>query len=59
MYCSVVNLFLDFAQSTALKFVPKGPIDNNQFFSPIRRQAIILTIAYPIHWRIYAALGGD
>ena len=26
---------------------------------PFRRQAIIWTNAEPIHWRIYAALGGD
>ena len=38
----------------SLKFVPKGPIDNKP---AIRRQAIIWTSAYPIHWRIYAALG--
>ena len=25
----------------------------------MRRQAIIWTNAYPVHWRIYAALGGD
>ena len=27
--------------------------------APIRRQAIIWTNAGPVHWRIYAALGGD
>ena len=27
--------------------------------APIRRQAIFWTIADPIHWHIYAALGGD
>ena len=27
--------------------------------SPIRRQAITWTKAVPVHWRIYAALGGD
>ena len=27
--------------------------------APNRRQAIIWTNADPIHWRIYAALGGD
>ena len=27
--------------------------------APTRRQAIIWTNAYPGHWRIYAALGGD
>ena len=33
----------------SLKFVPKGPIDNDQ--------AIFRSNAHPIHWRIYAALG--
>ena len=48
----------------SLKFVPKGPIDINPGFglddglAPHRRQAIIWTNADPIHWRIYAALGG-
>ena len=28
-------------------------------FVPNKRQAIIWTNADPIHWRIYAALGGD
>ena len=45
----------------SLKFVPKGPIDNNRAMvdnslAPNRRQAIIWTKADHIHWRIYAAL---
>ena len=32
-------------------FVPKDPIDN--------KPALIQVMAYPVHWRIYAALGGD
>ena len=32
-------------------------LDNG--LAPTRRQAIISTNADPIHWRIYAALGGD
>ena len=45
-----------------LKFVSRGPIDNNPVgldngLAPNRRQAIIWTNADPIHWRIYAALG--
>ena len=32
-------------------------LDNG--LAPNRRQAIIWTNADPIHWRIYAALGGD
>ena len=49
----------------SLKFVPDGPIDNNQAFvldnglAPNRQQAIIWTNADPVHWRIYVALGGD
>ena len=34
-------------------YVAKGRIDNN------RRHAIILINADPVHWRIYAAQGGD
>ena len=33
--------------------------DKPLLLAPNRRQAIILTSAEPIHWRIYAALGGD
>ena len=47
----------------SLKFVPKGPIKNIpvlvHIMSPDRRQAIIWTNAGLVHWRIYAALGGD
>ena len=51
--------------SISLKFVPKE--SNRQYIStgsgnglvPNRRQAIIWTNADPIHWHIYAALGGD
>ena len=41
----------------SLKFVPKGTIDKHPALN--KRQAIIWTNADPIHWRIYAALGGD
>ena len=49
----------------SLKFFPKFPnwqwpsisLDNG--LAPNRRQAIIWTNANPIHWSIYAALGGD
>ena len=44
-------------------FVPKGPIYNNpvlvQIMAWCRISAIIWTNADPIHWRIYAAPGGD
>ena len=47
----------------SLKFVPKGPIDNNicscNGLAPSRRHAIIWTNAYPIYRRTYAALWGD
>ena len=45
-----------------IKFVPKGLIDSiglDNGLAPYRRQAIIWTNADLIHWRIYAALGGD
>ena len=43
----------------SLKFVPKGPFDNNPALVGNRRQAIIWTTADTIHWHIYAALRGD
>ena len=45
-------------------FVPKGPFDNKSIlvqviaWAPHRCQAIIWNNADPVHWRIYAALGG-
>ena len=48
----------------SLKFVPNVPINNllsvgsDNGLAPNRRQAIIWTNAYPIHWRRYAALEG-
>ena len=45
----------------SLKFVPKGPIDNNpdNGLTLNRRQAIIGTKADPINWHMYVALAGD
>ena len=49
----------------SLNFVSKGPVDKkysiglDNGLAPNRRQDIIWTNADPIHWRIYAALGGD
>ena len=49
----------------SLKFVLRSPIDNKPAFcsgnglAPNRRQAITCTNADPVHWSIYAALGGD
>ena len=37
--------------------IPRIGLDSG--FTPNRQQAIIWTNADPIHWRIYAALGGD
>ena len=34
-------------------------IGSGDGLAPFRRQAIIWTNAHPVHWRIYAALGGD
>ena len=36
---------------------PCTGLDNG--LAPNRRQAVIWTNADPIHWRIYAALGGE
>ena len=43
----------------SLKLVPKGPIDNIPTFGLDNGLAHIWTNAKLIHWRIYAALGGD
>ena len=49
----------------SLKLVPRSPIGNktsigsDNGLAPKRRQAITWTSDDPIHWRIYAALGGD
>ena len=37
----------------------KSSIGSNNGLASNRRQAIIWTNADPVHWRIYAALGGD
>ena len=63
--CVVLNGNVWIAIKISQNFVPKGRIDNNQgigldnVLAPNRRQAIIWTNADLIHWRIYAALGGD
>ena len=48
----------------SLKFVPRSPIDKNHISSgnglaPKRRKTITWNNADLVHWRIYAALGGD
>ena len=44
----------------SVKFVPRSPIDNRPALVQVMaRQAVTLTDADPVHWRIYAALGGD
>ena len=46
----------------SLKFIPYGLIDSvalGNVLAPKRRQAITWPNAAPIHWRIYAALGGE
>ena len=45
----------------AIRFVPKGPIDNigsGNGLAPDRRQVITWANADPVHWCIYVALGG-
>ena len=49
MFCILMKI--------SLNFVPTAPIDNG--LAPNRRQVIIWTNADPIHWRVYAAPGGD
>ena len=34
-------------------------IGSDNGLAPNRRQAIICTNVYPVHWRMYAAIGGD
>ena len=57
MFCILIKI--------PLKFVPKCPVDNkpsiglDNGLALNRRQAIIWTNVAPIHWRIYAAPGGD
>ena len=61
--CIFANESLVFWLKISLKFVPKVPIQpdtgSDNGLVPNRRQAIIWTNADPIHWRIYAAQGGD
>ena len=63
--CIFVNGSLYILVKISLKFVLKDLIDNNPALgldnglASNRRQAIIWTNANPIHWRMYAALGGD
>ena len=56
-FCILINLI-----RISLKFVFKGPIDNNPSLVQImywcRIGAIIWTNADPIHWRIYSVLWG-
>ena len=61
MHFSWMKSFVSFIW-ISLKFVPKGPIDNKWVLVQLiydRRQAITWTNADPVHWHIYAALGGD
>ena len=63
--CIFVNEKFCILIKISLNYVSMSPIDNNPAFcldnglAPNSRQAIIWTNAGPIHWRIYAALGGD
>ena len=57
--CIFVNEKFCILIKISLKFVPKGSIDNNPGLAPNRPQAIIWINSGPIHWHIYAALGGD
>ena len=61
--CILVNDNFFVLIKISLKFVMKGPIDNDPLLvwdnglATNRRHAIIWNIAGPNHWRIYAAPG--
>ena len=55
--CIMLKISLKFVLSEANRQHPSIGLDNG--LAPNRRQAINWTNADPIHWRIYAALGGD
>ena len=57
---------LEFQFNFPWSFFPKCPVDKqypsiglDNGLAPNRRQAFIWTNADPVHWPIYAALGGD
>ena len=56
--CILLNENVCILIRIAPKFAPEGPNSGNGL-APNWRQAITWTNAYPDHWRIYAALGGD
>ena len=51
----IKNIFISI--DISLKFLPKGPINNNPALPPGRRQAIIWTNGEYYYWRKYAPLG--
>ena len=63
--CIFMNEKICILIKISLKFVPKGPINNNPAWCldnglvPNKRQAIIWTNAAWFSWPIYVALGGD
>ena len=64
--CILVNEKFCILIQISLKFVPKGPIDNKSALVQVmawRRPGNIPLSepinANPVHWHIYAALGGD
>ena len=59
--CIFMNEKLCIPIQISLMFVPKGTIDNKSTYGlvPYKWHAITLTNADPVHWWIYAALGGD
>ena len=63
--CILLNENARIPIQISLKFVPSSPINNKPSLVQVmawrqkRRQAITWTHDGPVHWRIYAALGGD
>ena len=59
--CIFMNEMFCISIQISLKFVLKGPIDNNtalvQIMAWCRKGD--KPLSEPIHWRVYTALGGD
>ena len=55
-FCIFIQISLKFFLRSNQQY---SSIGSENGLAPIRRQDIICTNAPPVHWRIYAALGGD
>ena len=57
-FCILIQISLKFVTKDPIKNIP-AYIGSDNGLGQIRQQAIIWTIAHPIHWCIYATLGWD